>query len=264
MKILVCMKQVPDKDSTFRIDAEGTWVDTENLSFQVNDYDRYALEEALRIKDGGDAEVVVASVGPDRVGQAIKTALAMGADRALHVKDPQAEGSDPLGVARILQAAVAGESFDLILAGFQAEDDNFGQVGALLARFLELPCATGIVKLDLDPGGSTVRVERELENNRVEVVAMDLPAVVTVQTGINDPRYASLKGIMAAKRKEVRVLGLAELGFAAGDVGAAAARLQVIEITPPPKGAGGEILDGSTEEVAAELVRRIREKTGVL
>lgn len=257
MKILVCLKQVPDKDSTFRIRGDGTWVETENLSFQINDYDRYALEEALRLKDAGGGEVVAISLGPDRVSQAIKTALAMGADRAIHVRDDRDHG-DPLTVARLLQAAVREESFDLVFTGLQTEDDNFGQVGPLLARLLELPCATGIVRLTASDDGGSVRVERELENNRVQVVDLQLPAVISVQTGMNEPRYASLKGIMAAKRKEVRVVQAAELGVEGGD------RMKVRKLELPPKGEGGEILSGSTDEIAAELVKRIREKTGVI
>lgn len=259
MRILVCLKQVPDKDSTFRINATGTWVETGNLSFQINEYDRYALEEALRLRDAGGAEVVVISMGPDRVSQALKTALAMGADRAIHVRDAS-EQPDPLAVARILHAAAQHEAFDLVLTGFQAEDDNFAQVGPLLARLLEVPCATGIMRLAVVDDGAAVRVEREMENNRLQVVDVTLPAVLTVQTGINEPRYASLKGIMAAKRKETRGVTPAELGLGDG----AGARMKVLEIAPPPKGKGCEILAGSTEEIVGELVRRIREKTGVI
>ena len=256
MKILVCLKQVPDKDSSFRIQAGGGGIETEGLSFQINDYDRYALEAALRLKDASAAEVVVLSVGPDRVAQALKTAI--------HVNDPAAEGSDALGVARLLHAAAAPEGFDLVLAGLQAEDDNFAQVGPMLARLLGFRCATGVMSLALLDDGRTARVERELENNRLQVVDLTLPAVITVQTGINEPRYASLKGIMAAKKKETRVLRLAELGIDAAQIGAAGARARVLQMGPPPRGKGGEILKGSAEEIAAELVRRIREKTGVV
>ncbi len=263
MKILVCLKQVPDADSTFRVNAAKTWVETDGLSFQVNDYDRYALEAALQIKDGGDAEVTVISVGPDRVSQALKTALAMGADRAIHVNDPGAEGSDALGTARILCAAASGEGFDLIFTGFQAEDDNLALVGPSLARLLGVPCATAIVGLELLEGGGAVRVKRELESNRLQVVDLDLPALVTVQTGINHPRYASLKGIMAAKRKETRTVTLAELQVPPERVGRAGAPVRLGAMAPPPKGGGGEILQGSTETVVADLVRRIHEKTGV-
>jgi electron transfer flavoprotein beta subunit len=203
-------------------------------------------------------------VGPDRVSQAIKTALAMGADRAIHINDPEAEGADPLGVARMLQATVAADSFDLVLAGLQTEDDNSAQLGPMLARLLDLPCATGVTALTLADDGKSVRVERELENNRRQVVDLDLPAVVTVQTGINQPRYASLKGIMAAKRKETRVVKLSDLGLTAEQAGGAAARMRILQMAPPPKGEGAELVEGSADEVAAELVRRIKEKTGVI
>jgi len=261
MKILVCVKQVPDKDSTFRVDAAGTWVETDNLTFQLNDYDRFALEEALRLKDAGEAEVVVCSIGPERASQAIKTALAMGADRAVHVHDPAAVDSDALGLARILHAVAKAESFDLILAGLQAEDDNVAQVGPMLARLLDLPCATAITSLQVADDGKSIRVERELENNRRQVVDLDLPALVTVQTGINSPRYASLKGIMGAKRKEVRKPALTDLGLSAEQT---APRMRILALTPPAKGEGAEILQGSTTEVVTELVRRIKEKTGVI
>ncbi len=261
MKILVCVKQVPDKDSTFRVDAGGTWVETGNLTFQVNDYDRYALEEALRLKDAGEAEVVVCSIGPERASQAIKTALAMGVDRAVHVLDPATEDSDSLGLARILHAVAAGESFDLILAGLQAEDDNVAQVGPMLARLLDMPCATAITSLQIADDGKSIRVERELENNRRQVVDLDLPALVTVQTGINSPRYASLKGIMAAKRKETRKPALADLGLSAEQV---APRRRVLALASPAKGEGAEILQGSTADMVTELVQRIKEKTGVI
>jgi electron transfer flavoprotein beta subunit len=261
MKILACLKQVPDKDSTFRVNAGATWVDTGALAFAINDYDRYALEEALRLKDARGAEVVVASAGPERVAQALKTALAMGADRAIHVKDDGLDGCDPLGIARVLHAAARAEAFDLVLAGFQAEDDNYAQVGPLLGRLLGVACATGILSLTLAEDGASVRVERELENNRLEVVDLRLPALVTVQTGINEPRYASLKGIMAAKKKPTRVVGLAELGVGPESL---APRLRIVALAPPPRGQGGEILRGGADEIAAELVRRIRERTGVL
>ncbi len=261
MKILVCIKQVPDKDSTLRIRSDGTWIETESLSFQINDYDRYALEEALRLKDAIGGEVVVCTVGPARASQVIKTALAMGADRAVHVNDPGAEAADVLGLARILHAAVADEAFDLVFMGLQAEDDNSGQVGPMLARLLDLPCATGVIGLKLSEDGRSIRVERELENNRCQVVNLDLPALVTVQTGINQPRYASLKGIMAAKRKEIRAVGLGDLGLSLEQV---AARMKVVSLASPPKGKGAEILAGSPSEVAAELVQRIKEKAGVL
>ena len=264
MKSLVLIKQVPNTDSPFRLNGGGTWVDETNLTFALNDYDRYGLEEALRLKDKGlVTEVVALTVGPERAATALRTCLAMGADRAIHVKDAALDGAEPLAVARVIAAAIKDEAFDIVFAGLQADDDNYGQVGALMARLLDRPCATAAMSLALLDGKS-VRVERELENNRLQVVDLQLPAVVTVQTGINEPRYASLKGIMAAKKKEMRVLGLAELGLDPKQVGGQAARMKTLRLAPPPKGKGAEMLTGSADEVARELVRRIREKTGVI
>ena len=258
MKILVLIKQVPNADSPFRVNAGGTWVDESNLTFGLNDYDRYALEEALRIKDAGKAtEVVALSVGPERAATALRTALATGADRAIHVKDDAIASGGPLGVARAIVAAIKDEGFALILAGLQADDDNYTQTPASVARLLGRPSATAVLKVL--PGDGVVRVERELENQKVQVVDLTLPAVVAVQTGINEPRYASLKGIMAAKKKEIRTVGPEARGPA--EAGGA---LKTVRLTSPPKGKGAEILSGSADDVARELVRRIREKTGVI
>jgi len=264
MKALVLIKQVPNSDSPFRLDGAGTWVDESNLTFTLNDYDRYALEEALKLKDAGRVgEVVALSVGPERAATALRTCLATGADRAIHVKDAALLGSDPLAIARVIVAAIKNDEFDLILAGLQADDDNHTQTAGLVARLLGRPCATAVVKLELRDG-ACLRVERELEDNRVQVVDMTLPAVVAVQTGINEPRYASLKGIMAAKKKELKTVGLGDLGLDPAQVGGQASRLRTIRLAPPPKGKGAEILKGSADEIASELVRRIREKTGVI
>jgi electron transfer flavoprotein beta subunit len=263
MKVLVLVKQVPNTDSPFRINPAGTWVDEGNLTFNLNDYDRYALEAALRLKDAGQAtEVVALSVGPERAATALRTCLATGADRAVHVKDDALQGAPPLALARVIAAAIRSEGFSLVFGGLQADDDNYTQVPGLLARLLERPCATAVLKLELQ--GTTVRVERELENNQVQVIEMTLPAVVAVQTGLNEPRYASLKGIMAAKKKEIKTVSLKELGVEAGAVQAAGAQFRTVRLAIPPKGKGAEILKGSADDVAKELVRRIREKTGVI
>jgi electron transfer flavoprotein beta subunit len=263
MKTLVLVKQVPNTDSPFRVNPAGTWVDEGNLTYGLNDYDRYALEEALRLKDKGKAtEVVALSVGPERAATALRTCLATGADRAIHVKDDRLAGADPLSIARVIAAAVKDEGFSLIFGGLQADDDNYTQTPALVARLLGRPCATAVLKAELGEG--TIRVERELENQKVQVVEMTLPAVVAVQTGINEPRYASLKGIMAAKKKEIKTVGLAEIGLDPAQVAASAARFRTVRLAIPPKGKGAEILKGSADEVAKELVKRIREKTGVL
>ncbi len=264
MKSLVLVKQVPNTDSPFRLNSAGTWVGESNLTYGLNDYDRYALEELLRLKDAGKvSEVVALTVGPERAATVLRTCLATGADRAIHVRDDAGTVTDPLTVARFIAATIKDEGFSLILAGLQADDDNCGQVGPLVARLLDRPCATAAMALTLLDGGA-VRVEREMENNRLQVVELRLPAVITVQTGINEPRYASLKGIMAAKKKEIRTVGPSDLGIAAGAIGGAGARLRTVRLAPPPKGQGAEILKGAPEEVAKELLRRIREKTGVI
>ncbi|HXH28608.1 MAG TPA: electron transfer flavoprotein subunit beta/FixA family protein [Candidatus Polarisedimenticolia bacterium] len=264
MKALVLVKQVPNTDSPFRINGASTWVEETNLSFGLNDYDRYALEALLRLKDQGRlAEVAAITVGPDRASAVLRTCLATGADRALHVKDDALAGSDPLSVARVIAAAIKDEGFSIIAAGLQADDDNYGQTGTLLARLLDRPCATAVMSLELKDE-TVLRVERELENNRLQVQELTLPAVLTVQTGINEPRYASLKGIMAAKKKEIRTLALKDLGLDAARVGGQASRLRTVRLSVPPKGEGAEILKGSPDDIARELVKRIKEKTGVL
>jgi len=264
MKAVVLVKQVPNTDSPFRINGAGTWVDEGNLTYSLNDYDRYALEEVLRLKDAGRvAEVVVLTAGPERAASALRTCLATGADRALHIKDDALAGADPLSVARAVAAAVKDGEFSLILAGLQADDDNYMQIGPFVARLLDRPCATAVTRLE-SKDGATVRVERELENNRLQIVDLMLPAVITVQTGINEPRYPSLKGIMAAKKKEIRTLTLADLGIDPASVAASAARFRTVRLAPPPKGKGAEILSGPADQIARELVKRIREKTGVI
>src|SRR5881628_1241815 len=231
MKSLVLIKQVPNTDSPFRINSAGTWVEEGNLTYGLNDYDRYALEELLRLKDAGTiTELVALTVGPERASSALRTCLATGADRAVHIKDDALAAADPLSVARVIVAAIKDEGFSLILCGLQADDDNYMQVGPFVARLLGRPCATAAMRLELQNGA--VRVERELENNRLQVVDLTLPAVVTVQTGINEPRYASLKGIMAAKKKEIRTLSLAELKMSAAEIAVSKARYRTVRLAP--------------------------------
>lgn len=258
MKSLVLVKQVPDANSVFRINAEGTWIDESNLSFAMNEYDRYALEELLKLKDAGKLEEVVAlTVGQKEAGSVLRTCLAMGADRAIHVKHDAPSKVDPLSIARIIVAATRDEGFSLILAGLQADDDNHTQIGGLVAGLLDWPSATAVMALELREGG-TLRVERELENNELQVIDLTLPAVLSVQTGINSPRYATLKGIMGAKKKPMTSLSATDLGVEA------ASGMRSVSLSPPPTGKGAEVLSGSPDEVAAQLVARIRERTGVL
>jgi len=256
MKILVCLKQVPHSDARLDIASDGTWIQEDNIKFEINSYDTYALEEALKLKDGGEAEVVVVSIGPDRVSQALRTALGMGADRAVHVNDPAVEGSDVLGIAKILAAVVKEESPDLVFSGLMSDDGNFAAVPPMVAQLAGIPSTTGAMSVSLADG--TVTVERELEGGALEVVQLPTPCLVAVQSGLNQVRYASLKGIMAAKKKPVAVKTAADLGV--GDaVGAAAAKTQIEKIYVPQKGEGAELIEGSADEVAQKLVGKIKE-----
>src|SRR5262245_17379458 len=203
MKIMVCLKQVPHQDARLHINADGSSIKKDNTKFEINSYDTYALEEALRIKDAGTAEVLVVSIGPERVTQALRTALGMGADRAIHVKDPATEGSDALGIAKILAAVAKQENPDLIFTGLMSDDANFAAVPPMLAELVGIPHTPAAVKVERKNG--SLVVDREVEGGAHEVVELDAPCLIAVQTGINQVRYASLKGIMAAKKKPLDV-----------------------------------------------------------
>jgi len=256
MKILVCLKQVPHQDARLDIDDSGTWIKEDGIKFEINSYDTYALEEALRIKDAGEAEVVVTSIGPARVTQALRTALGMGADRAVHVKDPEIAGSDALGIAKVLAAVAKEVSPDLVLMGLMSDDVNATSVAPMLAELMGVPNATSVMKAELSEG--KVRCERELEGGALEVVELPTPCVLAVQTGLNQVRYASLKGIMAAKKKPMDEKTAADLGLS-GQVGAAAAKVRIEKIYAPVKGEGAEIIEGTTGEVVEKLVGKIKE-----
>jgi electron transfer flavoprotein beta subunit len=256
MKIMVCLKQVPHQDARLDIDAAGTWIKEDGIKFEINSYDTYALEEALRIKDAGEAEVVVASIGPERVTQALRTALGMGADRAVHVKDAEVQGSDALGIARVLAAIAKAENPDLILMGLMSDDGNFSAVPPMLAELVGVPHTTAALKIER--AGGNVTVDREIEGGAHEVQELKTPCLVAVQSGLNQVRYASLKGIMAAKKKPLDVKTAADLGLA-GKVGAGAAKVKIEKLAPPPKGDRAEILKGSTDDIVKGLVGKIKE-----
>jgi electron transfer flavoprotein beta subunit len=254
MKILVCLKQVPHKDARLELRGDQRWIKDETIKFEINDYDTYALEEALRIKDAGDAEVVVASIGPDRVSQALRTALGMGADRAIHVWDDALAEADSLGIAKTLAAVARSERFDLILMGLMADDSNYALTGPMLAELVGIPHVTSVVKAEFKNG--SVVVERELEGGALDVISLSRPCLLAVQTGINEVRYASLKGIMQAKKKPLDRKSLGDLGLSAGDL---APKVTVEKVFTPPKGEGAELVEGSADEVARKLVTKIKE-----
>src|SRR5262245_16355820 len=253
MKIAVCIKQVPTREWQPRIADSKTWIREADASFEMNEPDAYALEEALRLKEKLSGEVVVCSAGPARVAQVIREALARGADRAIHVEDDGLASADAFVTSAALASAMKGEQFDLVLTGLQSDDQGFAQVGVILAEKLGLPHATIIMEVQAE--GANLRVKRELEGGWFQWVAMPLPAVLTIQSGINQLRYATLKGIMAAKKKEVRK--------AAAPAGLAP-RQTIASLYVPEKTKKTQLIDGSAPEAAKELVRRLREEARVI
>ncbi len=256
MNIIVCIKQVPAKDAPLQIAENGTWIREADIGFEMNEPDSYALEEALRLKEKHGGEVVVLSLGPERVKQTIKEALAKGADRGIHVGDDRFFELDPLGAARSLAAAIQKEKVDLILTGLQSEDHGFGQTGVLLAGLLGLPHATIIMQIEVADGG--MKLKRELEAGWFQWVEVPLPAVLTIQSGINKVRYATLKGIMAAKKKEIASVSRASLGVETEPT----QRLERIYV--PQKTKKTEFLSGAPKEAAAKLVEKLKFEARVL
>ena len=253
-KILVCLKQVPHKDARLEVRSDGSWVQEDGIKFEINDYDNYALEEALRLKDAGEAEVVVATIGPDRATQALRTALGMGAARAIQIWDDALATTDSLGIAKALAAVAKDENFDLIFTGLMSDDANYGLTGPMLAELLGIPHITSVVKTEFQSG--EVKIERELEGGALEIAEIPQPCLLAVQTGINEVRYASLKGIMQAKKKPLDKKGLSDLGL---DAGAVAPKVKVEKIYAPPKGEGAQMVEGSADEMAGQLVAKVKE-----
>src|SRR5229473_2655713 len=204
MKIIVSIKQAPARDSLLRINSAGTWIQDDDLSFEINEPDAYALEEALQLKEKHGGEVVALCADPARAAQTIREALAKGADRAIHIEEENLNTLDTLGVAKLLAGAVKAENPDLILTGLQSDDLGYGQTGVVLAELMGWPSSTIIMQVEIQPG--KVRVKRELEDGWFQHIEMPLPAVLTIQSGLNKLRYATLMGIKKAKTKEIKVI----------------------------------------------------------
>ena len=250
MKILVCMKQVPQKDAPLKVNQEGTWI-REDVSYEVNEPDAYALEEALRQKEKHKGEVVVITSGPSRAAQVLREALAKGADRAIHLEDNGFVGLDALNTAKAFAAAIKEEQFDLIFTGLQSDDYGYAQTGVILAELLGWPHATIIMQIEKSDRG--IRVKRELEAGFFQFVDMPLPAVLTIQSGINKLRYATLIGIKQAKNKPLRKVTLTDVQSSVGP------NLQKIErLYVPQKTKKTEILEGPPAEVAKKLTEKLR------
>jgi electron transfer flavoprotein beta subunit len=256
MKILVSIKQVPSRDSQLRIDANGRWIQENDLSYEINEPDAYALEEALRLKEKHGGEVVALCAGPARASQTIREALAKGADRAIHIEEENLTAFDTLGVAQLLAKAAQAEKPDLILTGLQSDDLGYGQTGVVMAELLGLPHGTIIMAVEKIDSG--IRVKRELEDGWFQNVEMPLPAVLTVQSGINKLRYATLMGIKKAKTKEVKRFTAAELGITA------APTASIERVYLPQRTKQTQLIEGSAREAAAKLVEKLRFEVRVI
>jgi electron transfer flavoprotein beta subunit len=253
MKIAVCIKQVVTREWQLRVNDQKTWIRDQDASFELNEPDAYALEEALRLKEKHGGEVIVCSAGPARATQVIREALARGADRAVHVESDALATADAHAVAEALAEAIRVEQVDLVLTGLQSDDQGFGQVGVLLAEKLDMPHATIIMEVQKTEAGLSVK--RELEGGWFQWVALPMPALLTIQSGINQLRYATLKGIMAAKKKEIRK---------AAAPAAAPAAQRITSIYFPEKGKKTQMLTGTPADAAKDLVKRLREDARVL
>jgi electron transfer flavoprotein beta subunit len=262
VKLLVFVKQVPDTET--RIQVRDGSVDLSSVKWIANPYDEFAIEEALRIRERlGTGSVTVVSLGPERVKEAVKYALSLGADEGVWVKGDGVALHDPLSVATVLAGAAKKSGFDLILTGKQGVDTDWSQVGVILAELLGIPHVSVVVGLELDAAARTGIARREVEGG-VETVAFDLPAVITAQKGLNEPRYASLKGIMAVKKKVIPEWTLADTGVDPAAVSPDAAPLKILDTALPPPRSSGKILEGEPRDTARELVRLLREEAKVI
>ncbi len=261
MKIAVCIKQVPTREWQPRLRDDKIWIREADVSYEMNEPDAYALEESLRLREKHGGEVVVCSAGPARVQQVIREALARGADRAIHVEDDSLAAADAFVSADALASAMADEKFDLVLTGLQSDDQGHGQTGVVLAERLGIPHSTIIMEVQIDSPSTgsgqagTLRVKRELEGGWFQWIAMPLPALLTIQSGINQLRYATLKGIMAAKKKEIRKAPLPP-GLQPSQ--------QIVALAMPTRSKQTRMIEGSAGEAAKELVRLLRDEARVL
>jgi electron transfer flavoprotein beta subunit len=259
MRIAVCIKQVPTREWQPRLTDDRTWIREQDASYEMNEPDAYALEEALRLREKHGGEVVVCSAGPARVQQVIREALARGADRAIHVEDSSLAAADAFVIAEALAPSMSEERFDLVLTGLQSDDQGHAQMGVVLAERLNMAHSTIIMEVEVGDAAQgaagTVRVKRELEGGWFQWITLPMPAVLTIQSGINQLRYATLKGIMAAKKKEIRKAPLPP-GIEPVQ--------QIVSLSVPTKSKQTQMISGSPAEAAKELVRRLREEARAL
>ena len=263
MKILVAVKQVVALDEDFEIRADGKDVDEDFFLYDLNEWDDFSLEEAMKIKEASDAEVevVVVSVGPDRVDESLRKCLAKGADRAIRVWDDAIEGSDAIAIGRILAAVAKKESPDMVFAGVQSSDQAHSSTGISTAAYLDWPHAAVVADLQYKPGGKTAVIRRELEGGMLQEVEINCPAVLTIQLGINKPRYASLRGIKQAAAKPIEEVSLADIGLTAAEVGSDSSMSRVRRMYVPAKGRA-QMIEGTIAEQAARIIEIIKAHKG--
>ncbi len=255
----MCAKRVPETaEVELRIAEDGVSVREEGLVFDINEWDNYALEEALRLREEHGGTVTVVTLGSEATEEMIRSCVAKGADASVHLADPAFEGGDAAAVARVLAAAIERIDYDLVIAGTQASDDGWGQVGPLVAHYLGIPSATLVTRVEVD--GEVVRVRRELEEELQEEIELSLPALLAVQTGINEPRYASVRGIRKALQHEIERVRLGDLDLHEDAVGSAGSRTTVARLYHPPRGEKAVMLEGAPAETAAELAAILRSK----
>jgi electron transfer flavoprotein beta subunit len=260
VEIVVLLKQVPATESMITIAEDGVSINTADLKWVISPYDEFAVEEALRIKEAQGGKVTILTVGPDKATEAIRTALAMGADEGILINDPAAQACDGLGIAKILAAALKSMPYDLIIAGQRAVDDDNFLVGTAVAEFLGIPNISIINHQEISDG--KIRCRRTVEGGIV-VLESNLPALLTTQRGLNEPRYASLPGIMKAKKKPLATKSLADIGLAETDLGES--KTKIISMQKPPERGGGRVIDGETAaEKAATLVKLLAEEAKVI
>jgi len=262
MDIIVCMKWIPDtSEAELAVDSGGKDIKKDNLDYDMNDWDRFAIEEAVRIKEKVGGKVTVVSVAPEDAEEMLRECLARGADEAFHLCDDAFEGSDGYAVSRILAEFIKARPHDLIVTGTLAEDDGGAQVGGMLAAMLGLPSASLVSKIEVQD--SMVTFNRELEGGLYEAVEMDLPALLAVATGLNEPRFVSIRAVRKVAGMEIPALDLGEVGLDGSQVGAQGSRVQIEKVFLPPEGEGAEIIKGSPEEAAAKLAEILKEKGGI-
>lgn len=262
MDIVVCIKQVPEVgDAELEINRDGTDILREDLEFEINEWDNYAVEEAVRLKEANGGKVTVVTLGDEDSEDVLRHALAMGVDEAIRIEEEDFEGSDGLSIAKALYRVLKDLSFDLVMTGVQSSDDGWGQVGVYLAGMLDLPYATLVIKIEKNDEG--IIVNRELEANTQERLEMTLPAVLTIQTGINTPRYVSIMGIQKVRKVAINEVSADDLGLDSEDIGREGSIFSSLHFSMPQAGEGAEMLTGSIEKMSEEAAGIIRDKGGI-